>query len=118
MRQPRPLLAPVDAEALEAAADVGRERGGTPLVVVQREHAGAARLAIAADAEQGSCGRCRRGAQFRCDRGSLPCRPRTEEREGDVQVLGGDDASVQLALLPVHELPNRGVRKLEGAEQP
>src|SRR5919202_1070967 len=51
VRQPRALLALVDAEVLEPLEQVEREPLRTALLVVEDEHSDAAGLAVAADGE-------------------------------------------------------------------
>src|SRR5581483_3554841 len=100
MRQPRPALAPVDGERLQARLDVVRERRRECALVVEDEHPDAARLAVALEAEP-QAARTRGGvAQRADDRLQLPCRPVAEEGERDVQVLARDDADAAQLLLP------------------
>src|SRR6266496_2420038 len=87
VRQPRPALGTIDAERLETSVQVVGERRSTPFLVVEHDHADAARLAVAQ----------RREADLAGARGGLPeggddlRKPSgvdvPEEGERDVEVL-------------------------------
>ena len=93
MRQPRPLLALVHAEALETGEEPVREEPGFTGLVVENEHADASRLAIAAGREDDLADPASGVGEGGSDRGKLRGRARAEERERGVEVLAGNDPS-------------------------
>jgi hypothetical protein len=120
MREPAARLPPVDAEGLEAAEEILRQRGRPPLEVVQDEHPDAPRLAETLHAEDGppdpACGL----AQGPHDGLEFLGRPGAEEGQGDVQVLARDDAPAarELPSLPRNQLLDRLLGQAECTEEP
>src|SRR6266480_1483864 len=92
---------------------VARERPSAPVLIVEGEHAHAARLAVAVDREHGGlcAGRLAQRPENPVELGS---RPMAEEREGDVQLLGREHPYVsgvcERTALPRDE-PEQGCRR-------
>src|SRR5438093_793651 len=101
--------------------EVGRERVRAAAVVVEREHAHAPGLAVAADGEQRGRRARPRLPQSPGDRVELAGRPVAEEREGDVQLLWPEDPYPRRVrerpVLPGDELVHGWRRQPERAEQ-
>jgi hypothetical protein len=90
VRKPPPLLALVHSELLETALEILGESGSTALLVVEREHSDAPRLAVAAQREPCRSSPGSRLPQRADDRVELAHGPVPEKSERDVQVLGRD----------------------------
>lgn len=92
MREPRAPLALVDAKPFQPLEQLARKGGGAALEVVQDEHAHAPRLAVPLGSKdrtlRSACGL----AQGPHDGLEIFGRPRTEEGQRDMQILGRDDA--------------------------
>jgi hypothetical protein len=121
MSKPRASLASVQLERLEPGVEISRKRAGAPVLVVEYEHADAARLAIA---DRRRRGRLPDGAgcfsqRFR-DALDVCARAGAEEGERDVQIGAPHDPSAagELALLPVDDAIQHLLRKGESAEEP
>src|SRR5690242_17479982 len=97
MRQPRPALDLVDAEPFEPRADVGRQRGRRAALVVEDEHADAARLAVAARREPDRSGLASSVLEPDADLVELALGARPEERQRDVEILRRHDPEVALS---------------------
>jgi hypothetical protein len=94
VRQPRALLALVDAEGLESVEETAGQVTALACRVVEDEHRDAAGLAIAAWREQDLAGvPCRRSERGR-NRREFDGGPMAEEGERDVEMLAGDDPAV------------------------
>jgi hypothetical protein len=94
VREPRPPLGLVDADLLEPAGEIVRERGCSPTFVVEHDHPDAPRLAVAARAKERPDGGGGGGSHLRGDRPDLAGRPRSEERERDVEVRRRNETRV------------------------
>src|SRR5437016_5320741 len=118
VRQPLPLLALVDAQALEAALQVVRETRRLAAQVPQHQHPDAPGLAVALrhepDRASGSGGL----AQCAEDRLELRHRAVPEEGQRDVQVIPSDRPAVLDVLgLPLLQRVERLIGEAEAAEQ-
>src|SRR5205814_8459580 len=93
---------------------VARERPSAPVLIVEGEHAHAARLAVAADRAHRRLCAGRLLTQRPTDPAELPRGPMAEEREGDVQLLGREHPYVsgvcERTALPRDE-PEQGCRR-------
>jgi hypothetical protein len=99
MRQPRPGLAAIDTDLLEAVVQVAGEPSGAARRVAEDDHADTSRLPVARRLEW-ERPTCRDGrAKHVEDRRKLPSRPYAQERERDVKVLARHTAA--LRELPV-----------------
>src|SRR5438132_12572817 len=118
VREPAPLLGPVDAQSLEQPVEPLRVQPALPVEVVEDEHAHAPGLPVGADAEADrpeGVGAADRGR----DSLHLGGRRRAEERGRDVEVLAGDDpAAREMPLLPRDERVEDLVGEPEGTEEP
>ncbi len=119
MRKPGPGLPPVDAEPLQTREEVVRERRTVPLVVVADEHPDAPRLAVAPHGEDGLPSAVCGLAQGPHDGLEVVGRPRAEEGQGEVQVLGRNDPrAAELPRLPGEEGLDRLLGEAERTEEP
>ena len=121
MRKPWTVLALVHAEPLQPLVDVVGQRRRVGVLVIEDEHADAARLPVAAGGEE----RAPRGEsslpQLLRDRLEVAGGTAAEESKGDVQV-GRPDSSKglrpsELALLPRTDCPDGVVGEAEGDEE-
>src|SRR5262249_50280815 len=116
--EPRPPLALVDAEPLQALMEIVRQGARTTARVAQGEHADAPGLAIALRHEPDwprTCG----GIPQRLEDGlQLGHRTVTEEGEREVQVVARNDSAVaEVLLLPAGQRLEHRLGETEGTEQ-
>jgi hypothetical protein len=119
MREPRPLLALIDAEGLQSVEEPSGEPSAFLCAIVEHEHPHAAGLAVAARREHDVGGFSRSVGQRHRDRRQLAGRPSAEEREREVEMLARDDpALAEMLVLPGLEVVQDAVGKPERAEEP
>ena len=120
VRQPRTPLRLVHAEPVEPVVEVTRQFSSGTVLVVEDDHPDAARLSIAAFAEDDrsrlGCGRFELGP----DRLDVVGRPRAEEGERDVEVVAPDGSmrTGRKARLPLDKTVEHVLGQGESAEEP
>src|SRR5215210_563188 len=117
MREPRSGLAAVDAEPLEPRLDVVCEGGRSVPLVVEDEHADAPCLAVAAQHEARRDGGAGGGVELARRELDVIGGPAAEERDGDVQVVAGDDAAAEAIGLPGGQAAGEVVGKPDAEEE-
>ena len=121
MRQPLPALGLVDAQRFQPRVQIARQQPRAAALVVEREHADAARLSVTPNRQDRPFGTRGRLAQRVEDRLDLAHGPVAEKRERDVQVLGREHTDVARAAksmaLPLDEPVDRLRRKPERAKE-
>src|SRR5438132_3612329 len=120
VRTPRPLLPLVDSEPLQTLVQVARQGRRPALLVVEDQHADAARLAVAMGREDDLRSRGGRLPQGTRDRVDLFRRSMAEEGERDVQMVAAECPSLggQILALPADERFDCLVRQSERTEEP
>src|SRR5207244_745956 len=97
----------VDAERLQPRVEIGRQRGGAAVLVVEGEHPDAAGLAVAAQGKTRRLASLGGLAQDAGDRLQLRGRPVAEKGHGEVQVLPRYDPDTvdtrEGLVLPEHD---------------
>jgi hypothetical protein len=119
VRKPRPLLAAVDAERLEAPMQNLRNGSRSIDLVREDEHPDAPGLAIPRGLEPHRRGSFSGGTCGLDDPRQLVPRPMPQERERDVQVRPGDRAGgPHVLVLPSTQGVEDVLGKAEGAKEP
>jgi hypothetical protein len=119
VRQPGPIFAAVDAEALQPSLDVPGEPSRAAPLIFEDEHADASRLAIPRGRETNFGRPAGSIAQRTGDRLDLSRRPVPEEGEGDMQVFARHHTHArQLLALPVADLVEDVVGQAQREEEP
>src|SRR5436190_23314913 len=83
MRKPRAFLPSIDAKRLEPLLQRGGERSATAFLIVEYEHADAARLAVARRGDDWPAGVAARLMERGHDVRNMKCRRRAEEGQRD-----------------------------------